>query len=34
VTCVPLFGGNKEIYGGVLLLEEWDGAHKSEEKGK
>ena len=26
VTCAPLFGANKEIYGGVLLMEEWDEA--------
>jgi len=27
VTCVPLFGTNKEIHGGILLMEEWDEAH-------
>ena len=34
VACTPLFGKNKEIYGGVLLMEEWDGVrlHNNENK--
>ena len=34
VTCTPLLGANKEIHGGVLLMEEWDHARlqRSEEK--
>jgi len=34
VTCTPLCGSNKEIYGGVLLMEEWDGTrlHSNEDK--
>jgi len=27
VTCTPLYGSNKDIFGGVLLMEEWDGTH-------
>lgn len=27
VTCVPLSSTNKEIHGGVLLMEEWNEAH-------
>jgi len=34
MACTPLFGKNKEIYGGVLLMEEWDGVrlHNNENK--
>jgi two-component system CheB/CheR fusion protein len=34
VTCTPLSGSNKDIYGGVLLMEEWDGTrlHNNENK--